>query len=492
MPETLEEIRAEITEVVGKADKRVDEVKKQFEDRLKTSDEAVADLTATITNMSNDVKDLESKLAATAKARTAEDEHLIRADMDGVLGTLTPGQLMFGASMVGASNDQQIAFRSRIMSAQAKITEAAAADRDALDGHFDAILRNSTVAHLPKNAPRRAHLEKTVNKFKADFQNALNSGDAGTPQMPAAELFDSVQATAQLYFRIPMEPRLAETGRVISASAFPAGRTEFVEDETAAAVNDDISENTAISLNAKTGIIASPLIADSYFEDYAFGSAVDDVMMPTIEAIGPDLDAAIAYGDVATSANFNGSSTGPADSLARAFAGFGGIANSNGTKVDAGGNALTIADIADAIGGLGQRFGGRPMDVVFVSNLRNIMDMVASANVLPSSIVSPSGDVSVGRVVNIAGVDLIVSDLTNTNTGRLASNGRRAASGTTASVGIALNVRVMKGGFARPITVTRKELTDRLASRLICHYRWAQNVSESAQGAVLVRNIIAG
>ena len=478
---TVDQINENVTKFIEQTNNRIQELKNQVDEGNKTFDEAKQEYDKVLNAQQDALKDAQEQIKQLSKRNIRNSDDLIRPEgVSKHMDELTPAQLMVAHGL--ASDGKNMSLKNNVEAALSKVAEATPED---IENHFASVLANSHVASLPKTDARRRFMENTLNSH---LQYALASGDGGTVGVPGAEIFEYLTQEGVLFPRIPVEPRLAESGSVVSAAPFGAGTLTFTRGGGGNVGEDGITPATNLELNAFEGTVGVR-VSDSYIEDYSFGDAVMDIMASAMRDAGPRIDSLVAYGDdTSGNTNFNGS-RGDWFAELRKFAGFGKNANAGTSVAPTGDSSLNVDLFNDAMGVMGQRFGGNPSNVVLVGSLRQLIKLSKSTGIGDLTVVE--GDtVRVGKVMSMLGVDLTPVDYGAGLNDRAAANGRVVANAAAnKDIAILANTMSMKGGFHRGFNVSRRQISNAMASMLIFNFRWAQNVQPEADSAVLIRNL---
>ena len=467
MSEVVERAIGALTTTVNS---RMEEIKGQFESGLKTETEARSELNGLMTAMQDDMSTLRNDMESMRKIKLENDSNIIRAEnfsAKGAVRPLTPLQAWFGHSFISRDNMEMQDFRNRIESASIAMKSATF---EQAENHIAAL---SAADPNPQGSHKRNWLDKMRAASLADHMNALDTGStvAGTPYLLAAELWPLIVESATVFPSIPLEPRLQESGRVQTASPFSSANLVAVTgttDVTAATPTQAIITMDAVQLAIRVQV------TESFMEDYAFGDAIQDAIEPTMRRQGYNIDDAILFGDTTAAAadninmlaNTSTSIITKYDGLAKAS-----ITATAATYRVVAPTAFLVNTLSDAHKKMGQLYGIPQGDIMAVMPLSAQNDIVLDSKLTAMNLVDGSGNIRVGRVVEVGGIPIVIHDskiLTHTD-GKVSST----AAENIKQRGVLFNRLSAKMGFTRSIRTTVREAPAGLYSNVIVHFRMA-------------------
>lgn len=483
-------------EIMSKVDNKLSDVDAKFEEFSKNnslSKDAILELIKPeLEEVKSAYKELETaneQLKQSIESKKQSSDDIIRPDVDGVFGTMSPLELVMAVNSVPASD---VAFRNRIHEAAQK----ASVTKDNIEAHFAALEAADPTQLLPVGDQRRRNnsiyrnqaLEQVLASLSENY-NVLATGSGGAPAIAAAEMIPQLSVGGQLFPRIPVDPRLVTSGNLMTAG--PVAKITFVSAESDA---DPLPGTEEISVGGNVQLLAKPVTARAimgidYQEDFAFGDAVREIVDAVVLQAGPVVDSMVAFGDTDATAsevaagniNLQGGAGGVSNP-GRRFDGY--LKLAFASLVD-GEGSINMAKVGTLIGSLDSFYGGSRMDRILILSSRNLGTLEGEGKLQPFAVAGPDGGFRGGFFRAIGGVEIAVVDELNTDRN---AAGRRQANQTLSVAGVA-NTRAAKGGFARNFRVSNVEEPANNRTILKVSFRWAQVIGEGANCSRWLRNV---
>ena len=438
-----------------------------------------------------------AKMKESALENQAKSDDVIRLSHtapNGMKRDLTLTEAVLGGQFIYTRDSAgQVELMDQIKDAMKNASQAQ------IEKSFEAIVNSDPDMDLAKTHPRRQSAEAMYNGLLDSIIE--NAASGATPQLVAASMYPDVRAGSTVWPLIPMEPRLSETGKVTSTGPF--SEVELVE-SIGQTLTDSTTNSSTITLDA-TEFAALVKIPMNYMEDYAFGSAVADVLAPTLRRAGFRIDQAVLVGSTnttaATAAGIAGTGVEARDATliqrkVNGFAAPGLVAASDaaGQRVDAGGDALTVADLATALGLLGQDYGTPAADVVAVLSHVDYWKLLTDSSLVRISVNGAGMPVIASEIGGVGPMPFVIHDI-----------GARQASGlfsqtpaqNTTRMAVVLNRMMAKQGFVRGINVRSTPQHDAMSTSHIVNFRYAfakaiyhPATTDDVKGVSIVRNIV--
>lgn len=428
--------------------------------------QSVTDTADAVTTLSAEFGTMKDAFSAISDRKNRQDR-LVRASHESnAIDGLTPGQLMFGAAMVGGT--QNLMFANRLAEAQSKLADELTIEQ--VEDHLSD-LQSALPTEL--GVTRKQWVSTQFSLLLADAKNALDTGatQGGTQALIAADMLPYIVEGSNVLQYIPVEPRLMESGNVKGSTPFTD--SQLVKVQGTADLDDTNITSTPFDLIAGQFALATKVARD-YEEDFNFGNVVDNVMAPSLRKMGYRIDGAIVWGDTRAASNQNGQNgagAAVANLIQRSFDGW---ARRAGKNVVVGG-PMSLAKLGEAYGKLGQQFAGTPSDIVAAIPMQAYAQLAVEGWTSPSQLVGTDGMFPTGVNVAVHDSDPLLRTADGTVSGTANQN--------VALAGVMFNRMACIGGFARGMNVEVNKAPAGLYNWLIPNFRWAFHVNTDYAGA---------
>ena len=348
-------------------------------------------------------------------------------------------------------------------------------------------------------------LGRQLDDFSTEFENVIEkaagdyveTGQAGygaewVPDGWASSLLDDIRLA------LPTVSAFARFNMPTPTFYYPVLNglgTAYMRTEVANAIKSNLG-TTKRTWAAKT--FASYQAFTMEMSQDSIVAVLPEIRAAITRNLGEALELAIVSGDTASTHmdNDTHTDTNTASRVERAWDGLRDYALNvlTGGTVNAGGNALTAADILSAMDLMGKYAAGRPGELVAFVNTASYLDLLADTSMVTVDKYGPQATILTGEVGRVYGVPVVIShgvedrkDVTN-------ASGVNAATSSTFSTALVLN-RTAGGwriGDRQQVMFEQDKNIVNGVTDVVATARWSFNCgisSSSAKHTVAIINI---